>query len=237
VSTQRRARPEAKSSARIPVIVVRLTVAVALLAAIVMLADSSISWAQAEPPKASASGDRPIAGASQRKRLFVGVVGFAAFALGVAGLWMLRRSRTAATPETRPVQTEPPAPVVTRIQTLVPASASPRETLSMVCPTCRSEYGAESRFCKLDGNRLVPVREGADSRGPTGGVCPVCSQGFDPGIQTCPIHDEELVPAGSQTFEDRPSGPYPKICPTCGVQYPNGSGFCGADGSALVTVN
>ena len=107
----------------------------------------------------------------------------------------------------------------------------------MQCPTCREEFGLEARFCKLDGNRLVPVRVGTEARGPTGGICPICGQGFDPGVPVCPVHQEELVPAPVYNAARQSSGSYPKICPTCGIQYQNGSGFCGADGSALVTVN
>lgn len=207
----------------------RQTVAVALLAAAAAFTDSSILWA--DPP--DAAGQSQAHAASDRRRVFVGVVGFAALVFGLAGLWMVRRSRRA--PE-RGEQSAPPPTVVVK-RTAAEPPRPPSAAGSMICPTCRGEYGAESRFCKLDGNRLVAAREGADARGPSGGVCPVCEQGYDPGIASCPVHDEELVPAGIRHAEERPSGQYPKICPTCGVQYPNGSGFCGADGSALVTVN
>jgi hypothetical protein len=56
-------------------------------------------------------------------------------------------------------------------------------------------------------------------------------------VQICPVHQEELVPAPVYHAAQRMGGSYPKICPTCGVQYPNGSGFCGNDGSALETIN
>ncbi|MBK9000995.1 MAG: hypothetical protein IPM35_35180 [Myxococcales bacterium] len=166
------------------------------------------------------------------------MVGFAALVLGLAGLWLVRRSRRSL-PEPPEAEPPPPSPIVTQIR----AGSAPREPAvpaaeaMLLCPTCRAEYGAESRFCKFDGNRLVVVSRGTDTRGPAGGVCPVCEQGYDPGVVSCPVHDEELVPAGAHRAQERPSGQYPKICPTCGVQYPNGSGFCGADGSALVTVN
>lgn len=220
---------------------VRLTVAVALLAAAATFADGSILWAasraQPRPTHDSAQSAPSQTRASDRRRVFVGVVGFAALVLGLSGLWLVRRSRQKAQP-TPPAEPISPSPIVTRVEVPPPARpSSPAAEALMLCPTCRTEYGRESRFCKLDGNRLVAVRDGADTRGPTGGVCPVCEQGFDPGVASCPVHDEELVPAGAHRAQERPSSQYPKICPTCGVQYQNGSGFCGADGSALVTVN
>jgi hypothetical protein len=166
----------------------------------------------------------------------VGLVGFAALVLGVTGLVWLRRARRkpAEEPELAPVATR----TVVRVEQASPA-AEPRSALGalMLCPTCRAEYAGDSRFCKFDGNRLVGVGREAESRGPAGGICPVCEQGYDPGVASCPVHDEDLVPARAAPREERPSGQYPKICPTCGIQYPGGSGFCDADGSALVTVN
>lgn len=218
----------------------RQTVAVALLAAAAAFVPCSILRAASEDPPAtrSAQSREGHATAADRRRTFVGVVGFAALVLGLAGLWLVRRSRR---PLAEPATAEAPvpSPVVTRLRT----SSAPREPAGpgaeavLLCPTCRAEYGPESRFCKFDGNRLVAVSRGTDTRGPAGGICPVCEQGYDPGVVSCPVHDEELVPAGAHRAPERPSGQYPKICPTCGVQYPNGSGFCGADGSALVTVN
>ncbi len=176
-----------------------------------------------EPAKVEA----PAATAYDRRRTFVAVVGLAALAFGLAGLWLLRRNkRKEEASETTPAPApEPPSQA--------PQSAT---TMAMLCPTCLEQYPADARFCKLDGNRLVTLREGADPRGPTGGVCPICGQGFDPGVLVCPRHHEDLVPAPIHLAQ-RGSGAYPKICPTCGVQYPSGSGFCGVDGSALVTIN
>jgi hypothetical protein len=197
---------------------------------------ASASVSALEPPgrsdapavRASASS----AGASDRRRTFVGVVGFAALVFGLAGLWLVRRSR-------RRARVEPEVAAAGPVSTEVKAdpAISPASGAAMQCPTCREEYGLDARFCKLDGNRLVAVRTGTDARGPTGGICPVCGQGFDPGIPVCPAHGEELVPAPVYNAGRRISGSYPKICPTCGIQYPSGSGFCGADGSALVTIN
>lgn len=213
----------------------RLTVAVALFAAASVLSESSISWAGPTGTEAVGSAPAP-ARPSDRRRLFVGVVGFSALVFGLTGLWLLRRQKARAQ-AALPPEPVASAPIVTRIEapTRPSAAAVPADAL-MLCPTCRAEYRPPARFCKLDGNRLVPS-PGSEGRGPTGGVCPVCDQGFDPGTTECPVHDEELIPAGAQPSTERPSGQYPKICPTCGVQYPNGSGFCGADGSALVTVN
>ena len=189
----------------------------------------------AEPKSASdtpavRSGSSPES-AFDRRRTFVGVVGFAALVFGLTGLWLVRRSRRNAnvTPEVIPVATPPTE--------RAPEPAPPSSRAAMQCPTCREEYDTDARFCKFDGNRLIAVRIGNDPRGPTGGICPVCGQGYDPGVPLCPIHHEELVPAPVFNAGRRASGSYPKICPTCGIQYPNGSGFCGADGAALVTIN
>lgn len=168
--------------------------------------------------------------AAERRRIFIGVVGFAALVFGLTGLLLVRRSRRNGKLQ----EPEPSAlaPVVARVEA---TSAPPAG--KMVCPTCREEYEATARFCKSDGNRLVPVREGVDPRAPTGGICPVCAQGYDPGVPVCPVHQEELVPAGLAREAPESRSSYPKICPTCGVQYSGRSGFCGADGSALVTIN
>jgi hypothetical protein len=189
----------------------------------------------------SSAGDAPVLAAGpdtavtparspDRRRTFVMVVGFAALAFGLTGLYLVRRKKQhtiqAADPTPEPAEAGTPA-------SKAPPSSAP---MAMICPTCLEQYSADARFCKLDGNRLITLREGTDPRGPTGGVCPICSQGFDPGVIVCPQHQEDLVPAPIHLAQ-RTSGSYPKICPTCGVQYPIGSGFCGADGSALVTVN
>jgi hypothetical protein len=210
-------------------------VTVAPLAFAVVLMLSSISSAGPESARPAASAHRAAAAgqlAQERRRVFVGVVGFAALALGLTGLWLVRRSRA------RPTESlEETAPILTQLGPPSEPVRSSKPGGTMVCPTCRTDYTAEARFCKLDGNRLVSWREGTDPRGPAGGICPVCGQGYDPGISSCPIHQEELIPVALYQPRERASGSFPKICPTCGVQYPNGSGFCGADGSALVTVN
>ncbi len=165
-----------------------------------------------------------------RKRKFIAILGGAALLLGIVGLILVRRNRRQNTAreaeQDAPTAAEPGSrPAVSRRS-------------AMICPTCREEYPADAGFCAMDGNRLIPVEEGMDSRGPTGGVCPVCGQGFDPGVQTCPKHDEELVPAAVY-MADRRQAPVPtkRICPVCGTQYPGDSQFCGADGAALVPVN
>lgn len=211
-------------------------VTVICLAFAAALTVSSISSAGPDPVPGlpAVSAQRAATGAQraqERRRTFVFFVGFASVVLGLAGLWLLQRSRAR---KARPPVVEP-----VTIKPAEPSEAVPRPVVgaAMVCPTCRSEYTAEARFCKFDGNRLISLRAGTDPRGPTGGICPVCGQGYDPGVASCPVHQEELVPAALYQAHERSSGSFPKICPTCGVQYPNGSGFCGADGSALVTVN
>jgi hypothetical protein len=165
----------------------------------------------------------------------VGIVGGALLVFGVVGAWLALRSRRRQPEEAPTAETEPAPPAPAAI-------AAPRVAVAvktgvlLQCPTCRRDYGPDALFCSRDGNRLVPVRDGLE-RGPTGGVCPVCKQGYDPGVHVCPIHEEELIPAPLFEADPDSSGTSPKICPTCGVQYRNGSGFCGADGSALVTVN
>lgn len=214
----------------------RLRVALATLALAGSLGIGSVHAEPATPgpsslaPSTSVRAEAP----SQRRRMFVAVVGLAALVIGVTGLWLLVRSRRRAAEMPAETQRTP-------ARTLPPPSSAPAPPAPKpgpvvpVCPTCRAEYGPEALYCSRDGNRLVPGSDG--ERGPTGGICPVCGQGFDPGIQSCPVHDEELVPAPLYDPAPTSAASSPKICPTCGVQYRNGSGFCGADGSALVTVN
>lgn len=215
----------------------RLRVALAILALAGCMGIEPVHAEPAAPgPSALAPSTSVRPGApSERRRAFVAVVGLAALVIGVSGLWLLVRSRRRAaetpleTPKA-PALTEPPPSSATLPP---PARTGP---VVPVCPTCRAEYGPEAVYCSRDGNRLIPGGERGE-RGPTGGICPVCGQGFDPGVQSCPVHDEELVPAPLYDPAPTSAAASPKICPTCGVQYRNGSGFCGADGSALVTVN
>jgi hypothetical protein len=169
--------------------------------------------------------------ARAQKRRFIAILGGAALLLGIVGLLLVRRSR-----RQHAAANATDSDASASAQSAAGAPASRRR--GTICPTCREEYPADAGFCAMDGNRLIPVEEGVDPRGPTGGVCPVCGQGFDPGVQTCPTHDEELVPAAVY-MADREQGPLPTkaICPVCGTQYPGDSQFCGADGAALVPVN
>ena len=83
----------------------------------------------------------------------------------------------------------------------------------------------------------IAVQDGVELRGPSGGICPTCEHGFDPGVATCPTHGEELVPWALWQEEAGEEDGMRKICPVCGSQYAGSSGFCGADGTALETVN
>jgi len=182
----------------------------------------------------SARGDRGAeTRAAERRRLFVAIVGTAALLFGIAGLWVVIRRRRGE--QLGAIEDEPLTPPARESRSREVPSPRAAGSVVLLCPTCRSEHPPDALFCSRDGNRLVPAREG--ERLPAGGVCPVCGQGFDPGVLSCPEHDEELVPAPLAGPESDRFGPSPKICPTCGVRYRNGSGFCGADGSALVTIN
>ncbi len=127
-----------------------------------------------------------------RKKLFIGVVGTLALALGVFGFVAMRRARRAQ--RLTPLPPAQPAPFgAGPVEQRLPAV--PAETpKGMVCPTCREEYPPEAKFCANDGNRLIPQKRGLGVA-PAGGVCPVCGQGYDPGISTCPKHDEPLIPS------------------------------------------
>jgi hypothetical protein len=162
--------------------------------------------------------------ARSRRLIFVGVVGL--FALGLAGaaLWMAfgRRRHKQQYDST--------------IDSGIAGAGAAGETL--VCPTCQGEYPANTRFCAVDGNRLVPMPPMGQLEGGEGGVCPVCGQGFDPGVTSCPTHDEELVPPmalGARQANPRP--PTRRICPICGTIYGTEHQFCGNDGAALVQIN
>jgi len=217
---------------------VRVRVALATLALAGSLGSGPVraASASAAPTSAPSAGPSPTeARAAERRQLFVGIVGGALLVFGVLGAWLALRSRRRRPEPVPEPATEPPPPPPKVLA--VPTRGTPAKTeILLQCPTCRRDFGPDALFCSRDGNRLVPVRDGIE-RGPTGGVCPICKQGYDPGVQVCPIHEEELIPAPLFEAEPDSSGASPKICPTCGVQYRNGSGFCGADGSALVTVN
>ncbi len=131
---------------------------------------------------------------SERRRIFVGVVGFLALVLGSVGLYLVRRNRTqnpGAAPE--PALEPGPGPTVASVEEPAPGVVG----VVMVCPTCRHEFEADARYCKFDGNRLVGVQDGVELRGPAGGICPTCGHGFDPGVATCPSHGDELDPLGA----------------------------------------
>lgn len=164
--------------------------------------------------------------ARTRRRTFIAILGGAALFLGVVGVVLVLRGRRHAALDVAPEEEEVAGAPLT----------APRKA-AMVCPTCREEYPADGQFCAADGNRLVPLEDGTDSRTATGGVCPVCGQGFDPGVQVCPKHEEELVPVAvyRSSAEEATSGK--TICPVCGTQYPGGSRFCGTDGAALLPLN
>jgi hypothetical protein len=170
-------------------------------------------------------------GVSVRRVTFVAVLGGAALLLGVVGVVLALRSRRRRDERSQILAPEP------TISAPPPEAAPPPPAqANKVCPTCREEYPPNAQFCARDGNRLLAVQQGRDSRGPTGGVCPVCGQGFDPGISMCPRHSEELVPAAVWAARQEAAAGV-KICPVCGTQYPGDGRFCGSDGAALVPVN
>jgi hypothetical protein len=192
-----------------------------------LVALSAGLWLAAVAPQAAAEDPAAPGAGSSRRATFVGTVGALALLVGGVGVYLSLRHRRAR-PEPPPAAE--PGPLV-RI-----SAPTPR---AMACPTCRKEYEVEARFCKRDGNRLVPIAELTDPRAPAGSVCPICDHGYDPGVSVCPTDGEELVP---WALRERMSDPgsertLVKICPTCGSHYPGGSGFCGSDGTALVMVN
>ena len=195
---------------------------------------ASLLTARPAPCAEPSAVDRPPpahAVASDRRRIFVGVVGFLALVLGSVGFYLVRRQRKNEAPPALPPPQPSPAPDVATVQEAAPSG------MVMVCPTCRRELEPEARYCKFDGNRLVGVQDGVELRGPSGGICPTCEHGFDPGVATCPTHGEELVPWALWQEEAGEEDGMRKICPVCGSQYAGSSGFCGADGTALETVN
>lgn len=172
--------------------------------------------------------------APNRTRWFVGIAGGCAVLLGLLGLVLVRRSRSAPSsgPRVAPATPPPPAPP--------PAPLAPA---MKACPTCREEYPAMAEFCPNDGNRLV--WQTALGKGPGGSVCPVCGRGFNPGTSICPEHGEELVPAAvlapperNPTLASTLVIPVTRtICPLCGRQYTGETRFCGDCGAAVVPVN
>ncbi len=157
--------------------------------------------------------------APNKTRWFVAVAGALALALGLMGIWLVRRGR--------------------RTGELVPPPSRPRAAVALVakaCPTCREEFAAEAEFCPNDGNRLIA--QGSLGSGPGGSVCPVCGRGFNPGTLTCPEHHEELIPAGAYAAARVPQASATRsICPVCGTQFTGESRFCGECGAAVVPIN
>ncbi len=178
----------------------------------------------------AAAEDAAAPEADSRRTTFIGTIGALALLIGGVGAYLSLKRRRKEQPAPAPAPAESAAPVVRIVQ------PAPR---AMTCPTCRAEYAVGDRFCKRDGNRLVPTAEMADPRAPAGSVCPVCDHGYDPGVSMCPSDGEELVPwALRERLSEPGSERTPvKICPTCGSRYPSGCGFCRSDGTALVLVN
>ncbi|TKD12604.1 hypothetical protein [Polyangium fumosum] len=114
----------------------------------------------------------------ERKQTFVAIVIGLAFALGFAGLVLMRRGR-------RPAETDAETDAETEAErneeaqaeaeaeagaedeanaeapkAQAPARSSPTRAggpAGKVCPTCGERYGAEAQFCGADGTTLVPL--------------------------------------------------------------------------------
>ena len=208
----------------------------ALLMLFVVTFAAPHAWCEEpSPPQQPGGGAQraapKLADTEERRRTFVGVVGFLALVCGCVGLVLVLRKR-------REQQAEPPPAKPTPVVRKVTRQKPPAPAGTKVCPTCRQDYEAGARFCKYDGNRLIGARESQDPRGPAGGVCPTCEHGFDPGVSQCPVDGDELIPwALTQLQEEPPSQQFPKICPVCGSHYRDDADFCRSDGASLVTVN
>ncbi|HYP90944.1 MAG TPA: zinc ribbon domain-containing protein, partial [Polyangiaceae bacterium] len=169
--------------------------------------------------------------APNRTRWLVGIAGGSALLLGLLGLLLVRRPRTAPT-SARGEGAAPPS----RSYSQPPAPGGTK-----VCPTCREEFPSLVEFCPKDGNRLVA--QSMLGVGPGGSVCPVCGRGFNPGTAVCPEHGEELVPAAAFAPERNPLTSTlaiaitRTICPMCGKQYSAETRFCGECGAAVVPIN
>ncbi len=100
----------------------------------------------------------------ERKQTFVAIVIGLAFALGFAGLVLMRRGRRPAEPEID-AETEADADAETEALAETPPDQAPARTsptrpeapIGKVCPTCGARYGAEPQFCGADGTTLVPL--------------------------------------------------------------------------------
>jgi hypothetical protein len=100
--------------------------------------------------------------ASGRKWLFLALIGLAAVGLGLAGIVVLRRSRTvAAAPASSrrpsipsPVSAPAPPPESAAVASAPqPASDPPKK----LCPICGRQYPVTSQFCGQDGANLIPL--------------------------------------------------------------------------------
>ncbi len=81
----------------------------------------------------------------------------------------------------------------------------------LVCPTCKTQNPAGTKFCGGCGQSLVP-------KGP---VCPKCGQENAPGTKFC---------GGCGTSLEQPKA---NACPKCGAEHVPGAKFCGGCGALL----
>ena len=101
---------------------------------------ASLLTARPAPCAEPSAVDRPPpahAVASDRRRIFVGVVGFLALVLGSVGFYLVRRQRKNEAPPALPPPQPSPAPDVATVQEAAPSG------MVMVCPTCRRQPRTE----------------------------------------------------------------------------------------------
>lgn len=60
---------------------------------------------------------------------------------------------------------------------------------TLVCPVCKTQYPAGSRFCEKDGSRLLTASEAVNK-------CTICKRTYPDNVQYCPVDGGEVTPGG-----------------------------------------
>lgn len=201
--------------------------------------------------------------ARDRRLLFLGIVGAVLFALAIAAVVLMRRSRRAKAliaqaherhearvqevlARRRRREEEHAAQMRAHEQSVAaansrmrtPAASPPPQEPSdsgPVCASCGRDGLPGTKYCPNDGAPLVSAAEAA---GRGGGICPTCHRGYGLGVAVCPKDNEPLLPHRVHAaIAQRPAPKRGKICPSCGERFEGGADFCGKDGTQLVLLN
>jgi hypothetical protein len=169
--------------------------------------------------------------ASDRKHIFVALVGAVAAALAIGAFILFRKSRSSALSagaDPRRVTPPPSVPSPSAPSPSGPLSSGPQTPPAMA-------FGPGS-------TQVVPPEAMGPTRGAMGGGA--AGGGFGGGMTIAVPGPGEGPRFGGMTIEASgppgaaPVRPQPKtLCPVCGTEYGPESRFCGKDGATLVPMN